>query len=107
MKNVSNTQLKKCILVSNREFDRIIAKITENKVIVEYSIDGICYEGNYEEDTPQDRVDEIDEYTEENFYQDITRFYKKLAEYFDVNEITSIHTDDCESPIGVWICYKD
>lgn len=31
--------------------------------------------------------------------------YEKLAEYYDVTKITSIHSDDC-AKIGVWICYK-
>lgn len=37
---------------------------------------------------------------------DTNILHAKLTGYFDVKEITSIHSDDCDC-IGVWITYKD
>ena len=105
MKNVRESQLKTCILVTNEEFDNILSEVTSNMVTASYELDGITYDANYSNEVIPE--DEIEEYTDEYFYQDITKFYKKLADYFGVKEVTSIHTDDCEYPVGIWICYKN
>lgn len=87
MKNVLSSQLKTCIILPNDEFDRIVSDIyPDDDTDVTYELDGISVSVN--DDCAED-------------------LYSRLAEYFDVKEITSIHIDDCEYPIGVWIVYKD
>ena len=106
MKNVRDSQLRTSIVISHEEFDHILSELTSNMVKASYTLEGIDYEPNYHwgEVLPED---EMEAYVDENFYEDITKFYKKLAGYFDVKEVTSIHIDDCDSPVGVWITYKD
>lgn len=88
MKNVNDYQLKKCIFLTNEEFGRIIHDSFKD-IVIEYSLDGFTiYKGD------EDVVN-----TEE--------LHKVLEEYFDVEKITSIHIDDCDYPIDVWIVYKD
>lgn len=51
------------------------------------------------------KLDGISYDYEENIL-DINILHAKLAGYFDVKEITSVHSDNCDY-IGVWIIYKD
>ena len=90
MKNVKDYQLKKCIFMETEEFDKIIKKLFGDKVEVELSLDGMWIGENGDDciETPFEEVAE------------------KLASYFEVDKITSIHMDDCDE-IGVWICYKE
>ena len=105
MKNVRDSQLRTSIIISHEEFDHILSELTSNMVVASYTLEGIDYEANYGNEVfPED---EMEAYVDENFYENITKFYKKLAGYFDVKEVTSIHIDDCDSPVGVWITYKD
>ena len=89
MKNVRETQLKKCIFMTTDEFKEVFVEIF----------------GQYDEDTNE--ID-VEFNTLDGIYfcaisnQDV---YAKLSEYFDVT-VTSIHLDDCEH-LGVWICYKE
>ena len=88
MKNVRIDQLRTVIVISNEEFETIIKKTLGNDVNVEISLDGICIS-----------TDEDDIYWEET--------YAALAKYFDVTEVTSVHADDCDYPIGIWVVYKN
>lgn len=86
MQNVTESMLKTSIFMTSDDFTRIVTHLFPG-IHVDYALDGISY--NYEDDG-----------------LDTDMLYTKLAEYFDVKEITSIHSDDCDY-IGVWITYKD
>ena len=90
MKNVKSWQLKTCIFIDMDEFDEIIKKVVSDNIVVSYCLDGIYFENK---NNTEEFIDE----------QDI---YKKLAKYFDVKTITSIHIDDFDI-VGVWICYHN
>lgn len=87
MKNVNERQIKKCIFKELDEFKQDVAAFFGDDTTVEYYGDGILIEANEEA-----------LYTEE--------IHAGLAKYYDVKEVTSVHTDDCEI-VGVWIVYKD
>lgn len=88
MKNVRPRQLKKCINFSLDEFNTILNSIyPDSDVNTYYDLDGLSIEIN------ENVVDTYD-------------LNKKLAKYFDVDIVTSIHADDCEF-LGVWIVYED
>jgi uncharacterized pyridoxamine 5'-phosphate oxidase family protein len=90
MKNVRDSQIKKCFFFTEEEFKEIFVELF----------------GEYDEDTNEVDI-EID--LIEGIYfcgisnQDV---YTKLSEYFDV-EVTSVHSDSCQECIGIWIVYKD
>lgn len=86
MKNVRESQLKKCIFMETEEFDIIIKEVFGEEYEANFSLEGIdvCSEDNGLS------CEEINE---------------GLSKYFDV-EVTSTHIDDCDY-IGVWICYKE
>ena len=91
MRNVRESQLKKCIFIEGDEFTELIQSFYPEvqqsaSLIVDYTLEGIDIYS-----------DEIEINTD-----DIIRF---LSEYFDV-EVTSFHMDDCEY-VGVWVAYKD
>lgn len=86
MKNVTESMLKTSIFMSSDDFTRLVTHLFPG-VQVNYTLDGISY--YYEEDI-----------------LDINILHAKLAGYFDVKEITSVHSDNCDY-IGVWITYKD
>ena len=98
MKNVNKDQLKHAILLSKEEFTKIVKELFGNlcDVDIDYNDNTI---------TLYDR--ETDDYV---YLVDV---YPKLAEYFDVAEITSIHCQVCyddedfgDAPVLFWICYK-
>lgn len=91
MRNVNNYMLKKCIFLTSDEYECILKKLFGDTIRVEFSMDGIWV--GYDGEDFLDVCEEPDIYT-------------KLAAYFDVTEVTSVHMDDCEY-VGVWICYKD
>lgn len=85
--NASDWQLKKCIFKTTDEFDEDLKKAAGEEYTVEFHCDGLLFlKGN-------DTVN-----TEEIFV--------RLAEYYNVSTITSVHMDDIDE-IGVWICYKN
>ena len=91
MKNVRETQLKKCIFIEGDEFTELIRSFypevqPRGRLIVDYTLEGIDIYS-----------DEVEINTD-----DIIRL---LSEHFDV-EVTSFHMDDCEY-VGVWVAYKD
>lgn len=86
MKNVTQSMLKTSIFMLSDDFTKLVTDLFPG-VQINYDLDGINYE--YEEDS-----------------FDTNTLPTKLAEYFDVKEITSIHSDNYDC-IGVWITYKD
>jgi hypothetical protein len=88
MKNVADYQLKKCIFLTAEGFENVVKEIyPDNEVEVEYSMDGLTVD--VDGDCPDD--------------EDL---HKKLADYYDVAKVTSVHMDDCDY-IGVWIAYTE
>lgn len=89
MKNVRDSQLKKAIFFTEKEFREEFVKVF----------------GKYDEETNEVDV-ELDPI--EGIYfcgisnQDV---YTKLSEHFDI-EITSIHSE-CFALNGIWVIYKD
>lgn len=79
MKNVRETQLKKCIFKEYDEFKRDIVMALGKDTTVECDYEGISID------------------CDENVLD-------VLSKYYDV-EVTSIHIDDCDI-IGVWIVYR-
>ena len=92
MKNIDNDMLKNCIVMSEAMFNTHLEKAFPN---IKYYVD-MDYEGI----SIIDEETGIDVCNEPSFLED-------LAKYFDISKITSIHIDDCESVIGVWIAYQD
>lgn len=90
MKNVNMNQLKKCIFFTLEDFEQTINEVFHTGgIIAEVSYDGLTvYNGATGKtyDTPE--------------------IAERLCEYFGINEIESIHADDCEMP-GIWITYND
>ena len=87
MKNVKDNQLKTCIFLTAEEFTGIVHETLGNDVIVEYTLEG------------------LDIYTDDNIV-DVDELHEALQNHFGVQEITSIHMDDCDY-VGVWIVYKN
>ena len=90
MTNVRKEQLKTCITMDGWEFQELIQTLfkKENDTLyVELTMDGI----------------EIYYENEELPTEDILQ---GLAEYFEVNEVTSYHIDNYDYPL-IWIVYKD
>lgn len=87
MKNVTETQKKTCISIGAKEFEDVLEKIVHPDISVEYSCDRVLVE------VGEDTVD-------------TNELYTKLAEYYEVSEVTSIHIDGSDV-LGVWIVYKE
>ena len=90
MKNVRESQLKKCIFVELEAFTDIIEEITDGLLTVEYE-DGVYM-------THSQKAADTDTWWNEDILE-------TLSKYFDV-KVTSFHSDSCEY-VGVWICYKE
>ena len=90
MKNVSESEIKKCIFKEFDEFKSVIEEITDGLLTCEYDLDGLCT-------TETKKAEENETYWEENILN-------ALSEYFGV-EVTSFHADDSDY-LSVWICYK-
>ena len=88
MQNVRKNQLKKCIVLEVEEFNSLLHQLFGENIETDYSLDGlyIGFENGDNLDTQE--------------------LHDKLAEYFDVDEVTSIHIDDCDVTL-VWIVYKN
>ena len=87
MKNVKPTQLKTAICLTSDEYENVLQEIFGQKIVVHADLDGIWYEAS---------SDDCD--VDNNLLE-------KLKEYFDVNDVTSVHADDCEY-VGIWIIYR-
>ena len=90
MNNIKQSQLVKCILLTPDEFEIIVKDVINIPLHIDYTLEGLdiypADETNYDVGT------------------DVLK--DKLAKYFDVKEITSIHLDHDEMP-NVWIAYKE
>lgn len=86
MKNVKESQLKKCIYLTEDEYKRILDEIYETDVKVNCASDGLWYESDVD----------IDNYC----------LMKDLRDYFGVKDVVSIHGDDC-AYLGIWIAYNE
>lgn len=86
MKNVRETQLKKCIFFLFDEFEYVLKKLGITPYLGRYQI-------SYSKmiDNDEEQVEDID-------------VCAALSEYFDVN-VTSIHVDQLDRT-GVWIAYE-
>ena len=69
-----------CIFMELSEFQECINEAYGGEIYIDVSLDGISIEA--------------------------TDCYERMAKYFGVDKITSIHIDDY-SPVGVWIAYKN
>lgn len=85
MKNIENHQLKTCIFELR---DNFIGIVSELKDCENYNFENFtyAYPGS---DNELDKI-----------------LCTRLAEYYDVKAVTSIHTDDHDLT-GVWICYRN
>ena len=81
---------KNCIALTVNEFRELLDTIYKRPVSVDFDADGL-YIGFLEDDDTELPIEDI---------------HKRLAEKFDVGEVTSIHIDDFEPPL-IWIVYKD
>ena len=88
MKNVTPSQLRKCIFVPALDFTDIVEEIFDyDDIDVEYTSAGF-------------NISRCDDWVQMN------ELCEALEKYFDVKRITSVHTDHCEWT-GVWIIYED
>lgn len=76
---------KKCLMLTADEFRDVLAKLYGDSVYADFSLDGL-YVGLTEDDIP------------------VEDLHEKLAKYFRVHSIDSIHLDDDE-PCNVWLVY--
>lgn len=84
MQNISESNVKKSIFLLSDEFERILHHLF-NDIEVTYSLDGMSI------DIGNDSID-----------TDV--LHDRLARYFDVEKVTSVHIDDCDM-VGVWITF--
>ena len=87
MKNLRPTQLCKVIVFGLDEFEQIVRTVMPG-TNVHCSLDGLSYSNPDMLDVDEDEL------------------RTKLANYFDIAEISSIHADDCETP-GIWLVYNE
>lgn len=80
-------QEKKCIFLELNEFRALVNSLYEEDVYVDADLEGITV-GLTEDDLPAEDL------------------HERLAHYFYVDGITSIHIDDYE-PCGVWLVCKN
>ena len=86
MKHVTEQQLKKAIFMDGVDF----LDLVEEEAGMELTIDAYG-------------IEKKDDDWADDFMEDLK---KVLSAYFDVT-VTSVHTDNCDESLGVWIVYKD
>ena len=95
MKNVNTHMEKTCIFLTCEELTEILKGLyPDSEINVEPTLDGLIVEINE---------------TDINTGGSHSELATKLTEYFDVIQITSIHTDIADVsyyPVGIWICYR-
>lgn len=103
MKNVNKDQLKQAILLSKEEFVKVVKEVLGDSFDVDI---------DYDDNTFELYNAETDDYVYLDYVYRLD-FCPKLAEYFGVAEITSIHCQVCyddenfgDAPVLFWICYK-
>ena len=98
MKNIKKESQKTCLLLNDKELNQVVKELFDGRVRMEYTIEGIEYYATQEEH---------EDFVEDMFYQNQQKFYEKLAEYFDVGSISSIHMVFCDwDNIEVWLVYQ-
>lgn len=95
MKNITEYNKKTCIFKTVEEMNDDIKAAIDPTANINVCLDGVEFTKTF--------ADFKEPYTDDISEEEI---FSKLAEYYDVKEITSIHIDDCDMA-GVWICYKD
>lgn len=96
MKNVTKYNLKNCIFKTEEEMLEDLKEMFLQDIKISCVLDGIYIEKIITQSEDEMEVESI---TREELFD-------KLAEYYDVKEITSIHTDNSEY-LSFWICYKN
>lgn len=89
--HVRPNQTCTCICKDSDEFDRDLRMIYGTKVITDYSMDGLSVGVTNARGEDEYIIDE--------------QLCKDLSKFYNVR-VTSVHIDDNEYPIGVWIVYK-
>lgn len=79
-----------CKVLSADEFQSLLNEIYGTAVYAEYSSDGLYIDQPIDDEGPVE----------------ISDLHERLAARLDVDEVTSIHIDDCE-PTGVWIAFRN
>lgn len=91
MKNVGGNVWKvACLFTSCGEYERILKELFGDDLLVEFGMEGIWVG-----------------YDDSDLWVDEERIHSKLAEYFGVRKVTSVHMDDDVMDVGVWIAYED
>ena len=91
MKNVNQYNLKTCIFLTYNEFVNVVS------TLYQMAPGGIKVECGY---------DGLSVWDDERYYVGCDDFNYAIANYFGVNQVTSIHHDGCEE-VGIWVCYKN
>lgn len=86
MKNIKESQLEKCIYLTQTKLEDILSETLQKAVTVNVGPYGL---------DPYAKDEDIDD----------DLLYDTLSEYFDVT-IVSIHVDYCDS-VGIWAVYKE
>ena len=81
MKNLNKANLKTCIFLRKDEFKRICKDL---EIQIEIEFDALYFNSPSESEA-----------------------LSQLAKYFDVERISSIHTDSEEFDLGVWLVYRN
>lgn len=87
MKNVRKEQAKSCLCLGIDDFRDDIRKIYGNQAEIIAELDGLTIQKNEEEIVEDEDL------------------LVQLAQYYGLDEVTSVHIDDCDS-VGVWVVYK-
>lgn len=97
MKNVKKINQKTCLCVTPEEFRQAVLNVTDGKLNIMYDENGQAYGTSGKDDV--EFVDEL--------LSDITKLYDKLAEYFDVGQVITFHTESHEGDgTLLWIVYE-
>ena len=87
MKNARKEQAKSCLCLGIDDFRDDIRKIYGYQAEIIAELDGLTIQKNEEEIVEDEDL------------------LVQLAQYYGLDEVTSVHIDDCDS-VGVWIVYK-
>lgn len=95
MKNVTEQNKKTCIFKTEDEMHDDIKAAIDPTADFNISSEGIEFTKTF--------TDLQEPYTDDISADEL---FSKLAEYYGVSEITSVHIDDYDT-VGIWICYKE
>lgn len=88
MRNFNETMIRHCLFMNYDEYQSLISDLTNGNAYVEFPVDGIDYISCGQKDYDSNNINML------------------LSEYFHV-KVKSVHCDDNESNIGVWIHYEE